>query len=178
MEGKKRIPVRINDLKAKRFSRREFIVEVVSKDLHKKWQKQTGSELEYKTFCIIWKEIANTIQDQVVNNPSGVRLPFFNGDITTNYYQYINRHHNSKASQELGYQVPELDWHSDGRQGKVIWSINHARKQHRWLILFAFQPSRALKIAASRGMKTQPEIYRYARTTSYIAHKLIQNERR
>lgn len=178
MEEKKRIPVKPNDLKAPRFSKAEFIHEVVNRKLYETWKKDTGNTHSFKEFQSIWRAIAGVVREQVVNNPHGVRLPFFNGDILANYYQHLNRHTNRPASQQVGYLIPELDWHSNQKQGKVVWSIRHARKQHRWLILFAFEPCRKLKRAVATGFKTHPEIYKYSRATNYTAYKLIENERR
>ena len=171
MEEKKPRPVKKPNRFAPRFRKEEFTHQVVNEDLYKRWKKETGNKMTFREFRDIWDKIADTIQEQVVNNPHGVRLPFYNGDLVSNYVTMLKRHMNKWASENAGYEIPELDWHSNRRPGKIIWSINHARKQHRWLILFAFAPCAKFRRKVSDGFKTHPEIYKLARTLAYIAHK-------
>lgn len=178
MEEKKPRPVKKPDVKAPRFRKTEFIHNVVSEDLYTRWKKENHSSLTFKEFVGVWERIAETLRGKIVSNPYGIRLPFFNGDIGTNYVTSLKKHINSKASREVGYFIPELDWHTNRRPGKICYSINHARRQHRWLILFAFEPCAKLRDAASSGFKNNPEIYRLARNTAYVGYKQSKDARR
>lgn len=176
MPENKRISVKKNDLKAPRFRKTDYVYPVVNKDLHHRWVKETGNNLSFKEFRAIWDKIAEIIRNQAVINTHGVRLPFFNGDVVNNYIQVLNRHINTKASQELGYKIYQLDWHSGKKPGKIVWAVRHARKQNRWVNLYAFQPCRMFQKEASEGFFKHPEIYRYARTNNYVA--TVQQERK
>lgn len=171
MKEKKPRTVKKPDLNAPRFAKHQFIYNVVNKDLHEQWQKETGYTLSFKQFEDVWAKITEVIRTQVVENTHGVRLPFFNGDLVTNYVNMLNSVEKRGLSTQLGYSVKPLNWHSGGKPGKVCWSINHARRQHRRLILFAFNPCRIFSNLAGEGFLKHPEVYRYARTTSYIGYK-------
>lgn len=176
MPENKRIPVKKNDLNGPRFTKTEFVYHIVNENLYKRWSEETGSKLTFKEFRDVWDKIAEIIRSQTVTNTHGVRLPFFNGDLVSNYIQVLNRHINTKASQELGYKVYQLDWHSGKKPGKVVWAIRHARRQNKWVNLYAFQPCRLFQKEASEGFFKHPEIYRYARTNNYVA--IAQQERK
>lgn len=174
---KKLTPVKKINLNAPRFGKGQYIYQVVCRKLFLCWRRESGyREMTLRQFKNIWELIAAEVRLQVVENTHGVRLPFFNGDISTNYVDMLRRHINTKASQEQGYIIHHLDWHSNKRPGKICWSVRHAMRQNRWVRLYGFDACRELTKAASEGFKNHPEIFRMARTTHYIAAKLQERK--
>lgn len=166
---KKPVEVKKVDVKAPRFGKKGFIYHVVNRKLYDQWAKENKDALSWNEFKEVWTYIAEEIIHEVTTNPLGVRLPFYNGDLSTNYVEMLNRHRNQG--------VKCLDWHSNKRQGKVVWAVRNAAKKHRWISFFAFQPCRELKTAAAAAFMNNPDIFRFTRTNEYIATKLLERKK-
>lgn len=165
---KKPKPVKPNNVKAPRFGKSEFTYQVVRRELWEQWKKDTHNTLSFNEFKKIWVFIAEEICRQVVQNAQGVKLPFFNGEISLKYVEMKKAPLSVKASQAAGKPVPYLDWHTDRRPGKICWIIREAVRRNRWVSLYGFAPCRALaKAAKDDGFMVNPGLFQLARATEH-----------
>lgn len=161
------------NVKAPRFGKAAYTYQIVRRTLWEEWAKKTSNTMTFKEFVIIWDLIAEEICLQVIANSQGVRLPFFNGDMSLKYIEMLNKPINGPASGEVGKVITHLDWHSDRRPGKICWTVHHAAKRNRWVQLYGFKPCRKLERAASKeGFTNNPGLYQVNRTTEYNASRL------
>lgn len=161
-------PIELNKLP--RFGKAQYTHVLVNKKLYKKWKGQNPEyETSWEEFQIIWDKIAQEIRYQVLNNPDGVRLPFFTGDMACKYVQIKGKPIDEKSSRELGKEVNFLNWHSDKRVARLCWSIDHARKRNKWNKIFAFKASQPFQNEANISIKDHPGEFKVARTTKASA---------
>lgn len=175
---KKHIPVKKVDLKAPRFGKAGFTCQAISRELHKEWMRESGYDISYEEFFRIWLLIAKEIILQVTTTTHGVKLPFYNGSLSLNYVEMLRAVVSAQKSQAMGYQVPCLDWHSDGRLGKVVMRVGDVYHHNRWVKYWAFSPCRPLARMAKDAFTNHPDIFRFNRTTHYTATKLLERNDR
>lgn len=170
---KKLGPVKPNNTKAPRFGRAAFTYHIVRESLWEQWAKDTGNKLSFKEFKETWDLIAAEICSQIIRTAQGVRLPFFNGDISLKYVQMREKPVNGLASAAAGKTVRYLDWHTDKRPGKIVWAIKHAMARNRWVQLYGFSPCRKLRnLAAHEGFIANPGLYQVSRATDFNKKQL------
>lgn len=171
---KKPTTVKPNNKKAPRFGKAEFIYHVVRESLWERWKKDTNNELSFKEFKDIWDLIADEIRKQVIATAQGVRLPFFNGDISLKYVEMRERPMDGNASAEAGRPVHHLDWHTNQRHGKLCWIIKHAMLRNRWVQLYGFSPCRQLNhTACHEGFNVNPGLYQMSRATEFNKKQML-----
>lgn len=139
----------------------KYTTHLITRELYNKWIEKTGRKESFERFVKIWEMIAETLQDEVISNTDGVRLGFYTGDIRLNYTKKYDPIINEKASDEVGKDVKHTNWNTNGKLGKVIWSIDYARKRNKRIKLYAFEPDRVLsRQKAANAFKNTPEIYK------------------
>lgn len=171
MEKKPATVKQINP-KAPRFGKADFTYQVVRRELWEQWKADTGNDLPYNEFMSIWESIATEIRKQTIENVQGVRLPFFNGDLSLKFVKTREKHIDGLTSAREGIVVRHLDWHSDKRPGKVCWVIKHAMVRNRWVQLYGFDPCRKLETMATEAFFENPGMYQVARATDFNKKQL------
>ena len=66
-----------------RFRKEKYVTEIISKDLYNKWIKDNPeySNIEFSKFKLIAYAITQRYSDKIIEEPHGVKLPFFCGEI-------------------------------------------------------------------------------------------------
>lgn len=149
----------INDV---RYRPIKYTKKVISKELYKKWKETYPeySKYSYKEFCKYWSLIANEYKNLICSNTHGIRLPFYMGDISLKYVTSTDINKNYKASNETNDSVGHLNFITSGKNGKIVWSIDYARKFNCELPLVGFQSCRDLTKRAAFSFRENPELFR------------------
>lgn len=146
----------------------EFSSIIVNRETFKKFKDEfpEHKDITWKDFSELWGDIAETIRDQVITNPLGVKLSYYNGELKLQFVpNKIETGLNAKASYEIGERVNELNLNSRGKTCKVKWERRYAVKFNRMLQFFAFEPYRKLTKMASVYTDANVEKLRTARNT-------------
>lgn len=124
-------------------------------------------EMSYKEFQRIWKAIADSFKDTVINNPLGVKAPFFMGEWKIQYLPYRLEVIDHASSNELGEQIPFLNLHTKGKVCKLMWERRNARRYNRVLDLYAFEAlQQGFRDEVAKAIMKNPERYRVTRLKS------------
>jgi len=161
-------PIYHNDKTAPRMRKGQFSKQIVNKQLwwrfiedNEKYEKVTWDE-----FRKLWDDIAYTIREEAVENPLGVKLPKFIGELKVQYLPYLNHGHiDHIKSNELGIKVKNLGIVDKGKRGTLKWERRWAVKFNRMLQFFAFQPGRTLKLMTVKKFNKHPEKIRMSGNT-------------
>jgi hypothetical protein len=178
MENK---PLRFkNDRKAPRFGKKEFIHHVISKELYSKWieNNEQHKSMSYRDFLNVWDKITGEIYNQIVTNPDGVRLPYHNGDLQLNYVIGNKKIINHGLSNILGKHTGFLNWNTDKKNARVVWSVDFARKRNKWIKIYGSEIDRKLNKIVFGALQTHPEIFKTSRITkanAIVSLKLKKN---
>lgn len=161
-------PVYHNDRKAPRMRKGKFSIQIINKDLLKEFKKTHPeySEMKWDEFKLLWDDLALTIRKEVVDNPLGVKLPKFTGELKVQYIP--SRNHEAideKRSGELGVKVKHLGVQTRGKSGIVKWERRWAVKFNKMLQFFAFNATRKLSNMAAVKFDSDPEKIRMSRNT-------------
>lgn len=161
-------PVYFNDRKAPRMKKGKFSIHIINKELYWNfiYDNQEYEKITWDEFRDLWDDIATTIREEVVENPLGVKLPKFIGEIKVQYVPSRNHEHiDNTTSAELGYKVKHMGVVNGGKGGKVKWERRWAVKFNKMLQFFAFQPTRNLSKLAGKKFDKDPEKIRMSRNT-------------
>lgn len=157
-----------NDKKAPRMRKAQFSINIVNRDVyldfieqHPEFEKITWTE-----FVELWDDLATTIRSETVENPLGVKLPKFIGELKVQYVPSKNHEAiDDVRSAELGIKVKHLGVNNGGKGGIVKWERRWAVKFNKMLQFFAFQATRKLSKMAGEKFLKDPEKIRMARNT-------------
>jgi len=150
-----------------RYRPTKYTKKVITKELYNKWKKTYPeyshySFLEFKKF---WKMLANEYKEEVVSNSHGVRLSFYMGDMSLKYVVSTETNKNYKSSNEVGEPVGHLNLITSGKNGKIVWSIDYARKFNNQLPIVAFQSCRDFTHKAAEAFRENPELFRITKVS-------------
>lgn len=154
---------KVMDRKAPRMSKAEFTYDVLTKELYEKWKKENPKfkHFSFSQFEKEWLNIAQLIWKECSENTDGVRLPFFTGEIAvkyvTSYKQPIDNNDN------VPNEIAHLNWNSNGRLAKIVWTIQYSRKFNKYCRLFCFQAYREFQQRVSKALNETPEIFKHNR---------------
>ena len=125
-------------IKDVRFRPTNYTKKVISKELYEKWIKQYPeySNYSFKDFKKFWETIASQYKKVITSNPHGVRLSFYMGDISLKYVFFTEVNRNYKLSNQINEPVGHLNFITSGKPGKIVWSVDYARKFNAELPLF------------------------------------------
>ena len=121
--------------------------------------------MSWKEFFSSWLHIADKIRYHSVNNPLGVKLGSYLGEIKIQYIPYQMDIVNNKKSQEAGERVFEHNFDSKGKPARVKWERRWAVKFNKSLQFYAFDETRELTKAANEYIVKNPNLVRVARIT-------------
>lgn len=153
-----------NDRTAPRLGKKDFSTIIVSKKLWKEFKKQHG-DISWADFYSMWQDIAETIRQDAIYNPLGVKLGKFMGELKYQYLPYAFKSINHGASQQLQEEIPNIALESRGKQGKIKWERRWAVKFNKMLQFYAFEPTRELTLMAKKRTEEDPDSVRVARNT-------------
>ena len=165
-----------------RFKRKKYREHLITDTLYNKWINKYPEYKEYscKQFREYWKILANKYIDIVVTNPDGVRLPFYMGDISIKYTPKMDKNISIHKSAQQGVEVKHMNFTTNGRAGKIIWSIEHARKFNKYLPIMGFEGSRGFALKSTNQLSENPEIFKNSATSKaqrlYRIKKLKNND--
>lgn len=166
-----------NDRKAPRMRKAKFSKQIITKELWKQFCKEYPEyKLDWKQFQAEWMNIAKVIRKEVVENPLGVKLGSYTGELK---YQYISAspdYVNHNISEELGESVTHLNIVTRGKVGKVKWERRWAVKFNPVLQYWAFDAFREIHALAKQHTDANPEKIRVSRSTQN--GERIWNQRR
>lgn len=134
----------IPDPKAPRMRKGKFSKLVITKEL---WKKFTNSSPEYanmtwKEFSGIWGEITEKIRWYAINNPLGVKLGSYMGEIKLQYPTNKVKAKDYGASIKAEEDVYYLAIESKGKVPKIRWERRWAVKFNKILQYYAFKEFR------------------------------------
>lgn len=161
-----------------RYRPTKYTKKVISKELYKKWLQKYPeySKCSYRDFCNYWKMIVEEYKDSICNTTHGVRLPFYMGDTTLKYVQSTNINRNYKHSNEIKQPVGHLNFITSGKNGKIVWSVDYARKFNRELPLIGFQGCRDLTTKATNSFRETPELFRITKVSKGNIEAILTKE--
>lgn len=155
------------DRKAPRMRKGKFSKMVVTKDLWKKFIKenQDYKDLTWKDFYQLWLDIAYTIRHEAIENPLGVKLDKFTGELKLQYLPYKFEPNDYHTSQEIEEKVNHLNIVSKGKTAKIKWERRWAVKFNRILQFYAFDETRDMNKLAKEYIDKNPTALRISRIT-------------
>lgn len=158
-------PTYTNDKSAPRMRKGAFSQQVITKDLyeHFKTTMPEHKDVTWNEFRDIWEDIAQTIREEVIQNPLGVKLPKYTGELKLQYLPYKYKALDNATSQMLGEKVNHLNIDEKGKVGKIKWERRWAVKFNKMLQFFAFEPVRAMNLMAKAHIDESPEKLRMSR---------------
>ncbi len=160
-------PIYINNTKGPRMRKGKFSTNIVSKELHKEF---TESFPEYKNmkwdeFYQTWKDLAEMIRHETVNNPLGIKLGSYTGELKLQYLPHKFKAVDQANSNELGKEVLHTNLVNRGKVGKIKWERRWAVKFNRMLQFYAFEETREINKLAKDYIDNNSEKLRVSRNT-------------
>jgi hypothetical protein len=161
----------IPDKKGPRMKKGQFSKSVVTKELYSQFKKDHPEykDMTWDSFFDYWKEIAETIREESIKNPLGVKLGSYTGEIKLQYLPYKfqkNFVRDEKVAAELGGNQKYTSIVTKGKQAKIKWERRWAAKFNRMLQLYAFEPTREMLGMAKEQCLSFPEKIRMSRNTT------------
>lgn len=152
-------------IKDVRFRTEKYTKKIISEDLYKKWieENQENSKYSYKEFCDFWELLANKYIEKTCTIPQGIKFPLNMGEVSLKYATSTNLNRNYRSSNLAKEPVGYLNFGTNGKNGKIVWSIAHVRKINSELPLIGFQGCRKFTQKASKAFYETPEIFRISR---------------
>lgn len=156
-----------HDRKAPRMRKGEFSKMVVTRDLYKKFIKEFPEykDMKWEDFYTNWLEIAEKIRYEAVNNPLGVKLGSYTGELKVQYIPYKMEVISNNESRKLGEVVRPFNHDSKGKPARVKWERRWAVKFNKILQFYAFDETRELTKAAHEYIVNNPTKIRVSHIT-------------
>lgn len=157
--------MRVVDKKAPRFGKGKYSKTLINKSrMYKTFIKKYPQfkDKSWEDILETWVLITNEIKKQVTQNPLGVKLKFYIGEIKLQYVPYKIKSFKFDTDNNL---KRELNLHSRDKVAVIKWERREAVKYNKWLQYFAYDPARDLQTMASKAIFDNPEKYRTSRVT-------------
>lgn len=154
-------------IKLPRTPKGQFSSQIVTKELWKEFIKDFPeySKIDYKTFQSKWEDIAETIRNESITNPLGVKLGSYTGELKYQYLPYNFKAIDNKTSNDLGKKIEHLNLVTKGKVGKIKWERRWASKFNKVLQFFAYEPDRRMVILSKQHTDKNPNSIRVSRNT-------------
>jgi len=145
----------------------KFSTQVVTRELWKEFCKNHPeyADMKWDEFYDIWKKIAKKTREEVVNNPLGVKLPNYSGEIKLQFLPYKFKATDFTTSQELNKKVNHANISQRGKTATIKWERRWAVKFNKMLQYFAFEPNRDLNKLAKNRIDENANTIRISRNT-------------
>lgn len=145
----------------------EFSRMVVTRDLFKKFQREFPEykDMKWEEFYDNWLDIAAKIRHAAVNNPLGVKLGAYTGELKIQWIPYKMDIESRIESEKAGEKITAHNFESKGKPARVKWERRWAVKFNKILQFYAFDETRELTKAAHEYIVNNPTLIRVARVT-------------
>lgn len=145
----------------------KFSKSVITKELWKDFiQKHPEhKKMSWNQFYASWQEIAQTIREEAVTNPLGVKLGSYTGEIKLQYLPYKFEAISGNASEKAGEKVKFLSLVTKGKMAKIKWERRWACKFNKMLEYYGFESTREMNKLAKEYIDKHPEKLRISRNT-------------
>jgi len=146
----------------KRFSRAKYKNKVITRELWEQWKINYPEykESSYAKYVEYARKILLEYRNEVTINSDGVRLPFYMGDVTMKFVPVKKQPLNPQVSKQILKEVPYLNFGTNGRVGKVVYSAEHCRLFNRYAPLLGFEPSKEFAKLSREQFKENPELFK------------------
>lgn len=159
-------PTYSNDKTAPRMKKGSFTKQVVTKELYRKWkEKHPEHNLDWTAFYKAWQDIAQTIREETISNPLGVKLQSYCGELKLQYLPHKFESTDHGGSEEVGEKIKHTNLVTRGKVAKIKWERRWAVKFNKMLQFYAFEPTRELNKLAKDHVDSNPEQLRVSRNT-------------
>ncbi len=158
---------RFNDRKAKRLGKAEFSTNIFSEKLFSDWMKTGKYNISFSEFTLIWESIYKLIQNEIVNNPHGIKLPFNCGEIVTQYLPKKVKATDPSSSNDLGEKINHLNIATKGKVAKIVWTRKYSSQFNPYINLFGFEQTREIGMKLNKKIQETPEIFRNSDMKTY-----------
>lgn len=152
--------------KGPRMKMGQFTQQVITESFWKRFRKMHPeyADKKDKELNDIWNDIAKTIRDEVVNNPLGVKLGSYTGEIK---YQFLPHKFKALSVKEiaLGNEVRHTNLLTRGKVALVKWERRWAVKFNKMLQYYAFEPMQVIKKRLKEYTDNNPDKIRTSRNT-------------
>lgn len=155
----------------------QFSTQLITKDLWKEFIKKFPEykEMKWDEFYEGWKDIAQTIREEAVYNPLGVKMGSYTGEIKLQYLPYKFKADDPFLSEQMGEKVQNVNLVTGGKVAKIKWERRWAVRFNKMLQFFGFEPTREINHMAAEHTKENPEKIRISRNT--LGGKSIFNQK-
>jgi hypothetical protein len=125
---------------------------IVDKAFYRQFKRETGIEITYTEFVLIINTSNKAIQDKVINNISGFKLPESMGYLAVTRYKPKTgtRSIDWNKTKQTGSLCYHTNFHSNGYRPRILW-LTDRLSSCRFISTYKFQSDRAL----SRGVSKQ-----------------------
>lgn len=161
-------PTYSNDRSAPRMRKAKYATNLVSKEIFKKFKESFPEykNMKWEDFYNNWLDIAETIREETIKNPLGVKLGSYTGELKLQYLPYKVKAVDQAVSNELGEKIDHLNITTKGKVAIIKWERRWAVKFNRMLQFFAFEPTRKLNLDAKKYIDSHPEKLRVSRAVT------------
>jgi hypothetical protein len=158
-------PTYSNDRSAPRMRKAKYSINLVSKDSFKKFKDSfpEHKDMKWEDFSNNWLDIAETIRKEIIENPLGIKLGSYTGELKLQYLPYKQKAVDIDLSNKLGEKIDHLNITTKGKVAIIKWERRWAVKFNRMLQFFAFQATRKLNVDAKKYIDSHPEKLRVSR---------------
>lgn len=145
--------------------KKQFSNLVITKQLWASFRKNFPEykDMNWSEFYDNWMNIAETIRNEAVTNPLGVKLGSYSGELKVQYLPYRSK----KASLHL---------ESNGKVATLKWERKWAGRFNKILTFYAFTEARELNKMAYNYIRKNPNKIRVGRTLISWKDKIRKNE--
>lgn len=155
------------DPKAPRMKKGKYSSQVVTKELWKEFTRAFPEykKMSWKDFSDYWKDLSETIREETITNPLGVKLGHYTGELKYQYLPYKFKAKDNNTSAEEGMEINYVNLVTKGKVGKVKWERRWAVRFNKMLQFYAFEPTREMEDMAKIHTDANPEAIRTSRNT-------------
>lgn len=160
-------PIYSNDRTAPRMRKAKYSELVITSELWKELKKKSP---EFKGKSVkelnnMWEDLAATIREQAIQNPLGIKLGSYTGELKLQYLPYKFKAEDKGVSEAEGERIEHVNLMTRGKVAKLKWERRWAVRFNKMLQFFAFGATRELDKLAQEYILEHPEKVRVARTT-------------
>ena len=150
-----------------RFKKTPYTHKIKTQELYDEFQKTHDDfNISLKEFEHIWLDIlVPEIQEQVVMNPLGFKMPFYVGELKLQWLPYNPKKIDFNHKLNTGEEVPLMNFKNGNKSPKLKWERRNAVRYNRWLQFYGFNPARGIDKLARKKLMENPNDMRVSRVT-------------
>lgn len=156
------------DRKGPRMRKAQFSKMVVTKKLWRKFRRSNPiyKNITWDEFFGMWKDLAETIRNEAIFNPLGVKLEKFTGELKLQYLPHKKKVKDFGGSNEAGEEVNHLNINTRGKVGTIKWERRQAVKFNTMLQYYAFEQTREMEDMSKERVDQDPTSIRVSRVVA------------